>query len=112
MMQEIAALPAPDAELSQRALTWLELTQALAQVQDHPRLPFEVADDYLRGLGLWMLQLAWCHLRAHVPACPPQQQPRWHSAERALQRWVLPEWQMRVAIVRQALQAVTTSEVT
>ena len=111
MMQEIAALPAPDAELSQRALTWLELTQALAQVQGHPRLPFEVADDYLRGLGLWMLQLAWCHLRAHVPACPPEQQPRWHSAERALQRWVLPEWQMRVAIVRQALQAVTASEV-
>ena len=111
MMQEIAALPAPDAELSQRALTWLELTQALAQVQGHPRLPFEVADDYLRGLGLWMLQLAWCHLRAHVPACPPEQQPRWHSAERALQRWVLPEWQMRVTIVRQALQAVTASEV-
>ena len=110
MMQEIAALPAPDAELSQRARTWLELTQALAQVQGHPRLPFEVADDYLRGLGLWMLQLAWCHLRAHVPACPPQQQPRWHSAERALQRWVLPEWQMRVAIVRQALAAVTASE--
>ncbi len=103
MDQELAALPGTDADLTHRARAWQALTQEIAQIQNQPRLPFELADDYLRGLGLWMLQLAWAHIGAQLPALPEAGQIRWCSAQRALQRWILPEWDTRMAILRNAL---------
>ena len=103
MQAEIDALPRPDPELTRRAQAWQGLTQDIARLQNQPRLPFELADDYLRGLGLWMLQLAWDHISARIDDLPQPDQDRWRSARLAFQRWVLPEWEMRLCIMRAAL---------
>ncbi len=103
MVLELASLPATDPDLARRARIWQELTQDIARVQNQPRLPFELADDYLRGLGLWMLQLAWAHIAPRLGDLPEPERARWRSAHQALRRWVLPEWDMRVGIMRTAL---------
>ena len=103
MQAELAALPHADPELSRRAQALQDLTRGIAQLQNQPRLPYELADDYLRGLGLWMLQLAWCHISARIDEWPEGERARWRSARLALQRWVLPEWEMRLGIMQAAL---------
>ena len=110
MTDELSALPVPDPELSLRAQTLATLTQAIAAERDHARLPYELADDYLRAVGLWMLQLAWSHIDAHRLACPPSDPTRWADASRAMRRWVLPEWEMRVQIMRNALLGANSQE--
>ena len=103
MQEELNALPEADSELEQRAQVWAELTHQIAQRREPAHLPYELADDYLRGLGLWMLQLAWCHIDAHRGELPDNEQARWGQASCALQRWVLPEWHLRVHILRDTL---------
>jgi hypothetical protein len=108
MQQELTALPRMDADLAQRAEQWSELTRQIAIEQNNrPTLPFELADDYLRGLGLWMMQLAWCHLACRIDELPQAQKSRWKSAHRALKRWVLPEWSMRLGMLQNALSELT-----
>ena len=65
------------------------------------------ADDYLRGLGLWMMQLAWRHMASRLNQLPEEQQSRWTSAHSALKRWVLPEWSMRLGMLQNALSELT-----
>jgi alkylation response protein AidB-like acyl-CoA dehydrogenase len=103
MWEELSHLPEADSELEQRARVWAELTTQIAQRREPAHLPHELADDYLRGLGLWMLQLAWRHIDAHRGELPGDEQARWQQASTALHRWVLPEWQLRVQIMRDTL---------
>jgi alkylation response protein AidB-like acyl-CoA dehydrogenase len=111
MSRELDALPQQGHDsLQQKAQIWWALTERIAKVNGHPRLSFELADDYLRGLGLWMLELAWSHLNAKLHELPDQSRARWQSAARALQRWVMPEWDMRVNIMVDALDAIEVSE--
>jgi hypothetical protein len=110
MTRELDALPQGVDSLQQKAKTWWALTERIAKVHGQPRLSFELADDYLRGLGLWMLELAWSHLSAQLHELPDQSRPQWQSAAKALQRWVLPEWQMRVNIMVAALDAIEATE--
>jgi alkylation response protein AidB-like acyl-CoA dehydrogenase len=109
MQAELDALPQLDPELGRRARAWFDLTGRIAAERKSDSLPHELADDYLRGLGLWMLQLAWCHIDAHLGALPDHERPRWMQASAALRRWVLPEWEMRVQIIESALTHANAS---
>jgi hypothetical protein len=103
MHQACAGLAQPQPELLEMARQWQGLTQRLAQASASPTLAHELADDYLRGLGLWMMALAWAHLSEHIPTLPAESQGRWQSPRRAFLRWVLPEWRMRHDLMQAAL---------
>ncbi len=75
----------------------VEVTQALVSPNSDPALPYWVADDYLRAVALLLLDGAWAQISATSTA------PRWHSPAQAFQTWVLPEFDMRLAIIRQRL---------
>jgi hypothetical protein len=72
----------------------------------NPALPCEVADDYLRVVMLTMMAWAWARIEATTgPADDPGHPGRARSAA-AFRRWVLPEFEMRLGIVKRACEAV------
>ncbi|MEO6854528.1 MAG: acyl-CoA dehydrogenase family protein [Rhodoferax sp.] len=76
----------------------IELTQALVlAAPGDPELPYWVADDYLRAVALVLLDWAWGRIRASSTDA------RWTEPAQAFQTWVLPECDMRLAIMRQRL---------
>ena len=64
-----------------------------------PELPYWVADDYLRAVALLLLDWAWGRIRT----APAASGPRWSAPAQAFQTWVLPEFDMRLAVIRQRL---------
>ncbi|MBB6557542.1 alkylation response protein AidB-like acyl-CoA dehydrogenase [Acidovorax soli] len=92
-------LPQDDAANARRnALA--DTTRALAAAAaTEPELPYWVADDYLRAVALVLLEWAW----ARIAAAPASQGPRWAEPAEAFATWVLPEFDMRLAIIRQRL---------
>lgn len=92
-------LPQGDAANARRnALA--DTTRALAAAAvTEPELPYWVADDYLRAVALVLLEWAW----ARIAAAPASQGPRWAEPAEAFATWVLPEFDMRLAIIRQRL---------
>jgi alkylation response protein AidB-like acyl-CoA dehydrogenase len=82
-----------------------ELTaNILATAGSQPALPFEFADDYLRALGVVLLDWAWLKIGFAVSDDTPDSAGRWRQPAKALQRWVLPEFELRVGMVRAALK--------
>ena len=78
------------------------LTRALAGACAHDAtLAYWVADDYLRAVAIALLGWAGARLEAAADAAPEPQ--RWRAATQALGRWVLPEFDMRCAIISQRL---------
>ena len=78
----------------------LETTAALVRAaQTDAELPYWVADDYLRALALVLLDWAW----GRIAAAPGAHTLRWAEPAQAFQTWVLPEFDMRLAIIRQRL---------
>jgi len=78
------------------------LTRALAGACAHDAtLAYWVADDYLRAVAIALLGWAGVRLEAAADAAPEPQ--RWRAATQALGRWVLPEFDMRCAIIDQRL---------
>ena len=78
------------------------LTRALAGACAHDAtLGYWVADDYLRAVAIALLGWAGARLEAAADAAPEPQ--RWRAATQALGRWVLPEFDMRCAIISQRL---------
>ena len=72
------------------------ITAALVQATPgDASLAFEVADDYLRAVALVLLDGAW----ARIDATPGADAPRWQDPRRALDRHVLPEFDMRLQII-------------
>jgi hypothetical protein len=59
-----------------------------------------VADDYLRALALVLMEWAW----AQIGAAPAADAPRWQEPAQALRRHVLPEFGMRLQIIRDRCQ--------
>jgi hypothetical protein len=57
-----------------------------------------VADDYLRAVAVLLLQWAWSQIDARTP----QDAPRWRAPSQAFVRWVLPELDMRLAMIKSA----------
>ena len=67
--------------------------------------PYHVADDYLRAVGLVLLDWAWLRLMAGLDTSAPDFEQRWQAPHQALCAWVLPEFDMRCAIITQQCAA-------
>ena len=98
MQALLATLPATP---RRNALTQTtrDLVAAVAEHADQPELPYWVADDYLRATALVLLEWAW----GRITGTPGSATARWQDPAHALRTWVLPEFDMRLAIVRQRL---------
>jgi hypothetical protein len=94
-----------------RAERLREATSALVQASaSDAALPYAVADDYLRAVALVLLDWGW----SQILAAPAADKPRWQRPGLALRRHVLPEFDMRLEIIRQRCQeagATPASEV-
>ncbi|BEP50648.1 MULTISPECIES: acyl-CoA dehydrogenase family protein [Variovorax] len=94
-----------DADVQRRLaqLRYLGTTIAMA-AHANPVLPYEVADDYLRAVMLAMLAWAWARIDA--AEAPEAERAARAGPAAALRRWVLPEFDMRLAIVKRACEGV------
>ena len=92
-----------DADVQRRLaqLRYLTTTLAMAATVD-PMLPYEVADDYLRVVMITLLAWAW----ARIDVAAPADDLRWSRPSAAFRRHVLPEFEMRLGIVKRAADAV------
>ena len=90
-----------DAEVLRRLAELRYLTTTLcaacAVPGADPALATRVADDFLRAVALVLLAWAWSQILATSTA------PRWSAPAQALRAWVLPELDMRLAIIRQQM---------
>ena len=71
-------------------------------------LAYWVADDYLRAVALTLLDWAWVQIAREAPLAAP----RWSGPAQALQRWVMPELGMRLAIIDTALASAPSVDET
>ena len=62
-----------------------------------------VADDYLRAVAVLLLDWAWLKIAREAP----DHSARWAAPAQALQRWVMPEFGMRIAIISAPAVALT-----
>ncbi|MEJ1170962.1 acyl-CoA dehydrogenase family protein [Variovorax sp. CCNWLW235] len=97
-----------DADVQRRLaqLRYLGTTIAMAAHAD-PVLPYEVADDYLRVVMLTLMAWAWARIDA-TEASDAERAARAGPAA-AFRRWVLPEFEMRLGIVKRACESVAMS---
>jgi len=61
-----------------------------------PFLPYEIADDFMRAVGLGLLSWAWVHLGR----TKPEDDAAWDRLTYQLQSYILPEFDMRISIIR------------
>jgi alkylation response protein AidB-like acyl-CoA dehydrogenase len=83
------------ARLSTVRTATLHLAQAVAQ---DDTLAYWVADDFLRIVALTLLDWAWAQIARTTEAASQ----RWTAPARALERWIMPELSMRLAIINSA----------
>lgn len=96
-----------DADVQRRLAQLRYLTTTLAMAaQIDPVLPYEVADDYLRVVMLTMLSWAWARIDVAAPAADL----RWSRPSAAFRRHVLPEFDMRLGMVKRACDAVIAAQ--
>jgi len=91
-----------DAQRRMAQLRYLGTSIALAAKSD-PRLPYEVADDYLRVAMLTLMAWAW----ARIERAAPTESGRWAAPAAAFRRWLLPEFDMRLGLVKRACEGVS-----
>ena len=92
---------APDALALRQFATLGELTLELAEANARDSaLAFWVADDYLRAMAVALLAWAWSRIDAALAPRTPELATRWQAPAQALRHWVLPEFDMRVAIIK------------
>ena len=90
----------------ERIQTLRALTQQIVQVAPKDAaLAYRVADDYLRAVALVLMDWAWLRIEAGVDADTPHADTRWLAPANALRSWVMPEFQMRSAIILQQCAA-------
>ncbi len=95
-----------DADVQRRLAQLRYLTTTIAMAaQIDPVLPYEIADDYLRVVMVTMLAWAW----ARIDVAAPEGDARWSRPSAAFRRWVLPEFDMRLGIVKRACDAAIAS---
>ncbi|MBC5785680.1 acyl-CoA dehydrogenase family protein [Ramlibacter sp. USB13] len=93
-----------DAALLARFDALRAITRELAAASAHDdTLPYEAADDYLRAVGLALLGWAW----SAIERTPGAETARWTAPARAAQLRVLPEFELRLDILR--TQCATTT---
>ncbi|MGF6349092.1 acyl-CoA dehydrogenase family protein [Variovorax sp. W2I14] len=95
-----------DADVQRRLaqLRYLGTTIAMS-AHANPVLPYEVADDYLRVVMLTMMAWAW----ARIEATGSTEDAGRARAAAAFRRWVLPEFEMRLGIVKRACEGIGLS---
>jgi len=106
MRDQLEASRETDADVQRRLaqLRYLTTTLAMAAHID-PVLPYEVADDYLRVVMIVMLAWAWARIDV-AAAVVNVESSRWSRPSAAFRRWVLPEFDMRLGIVKRACDVV------
>jgi len=106
LRDELEAARDIDADVQRRLaqLRYLTTTIVMAAQAD-AALPYELADDYLRLVMLALLAWAWALIDRAMPA--DSADARWSGPAAAFQRWILPEFEMRLGIVKRACEAVT-----
>jgi hypothetical protein len=82
------------------------LTTQLAHASaGHPELASWIAGDFLRAVALALLAWAWTRIDSAAPdAAEPA---RWRAGADALRRWVLPEFAMRMQLMKTQLGETT-----
>jgi alkylation response protein AidB-like acyl-CoA dehydrogenase len=95
-----------DADVQRRLaqLRYLGTTIAMSAHAD-PVLPYEMADDYLRVVMLTMMAWAWARIEATAGGASAERV----RAAAAFRRWVLPEFEMRLGIVKRACESLALS---
>jgi alkylation response protein AidB-like acyl-CoA dehydrogenase len=76
-------------------------TQLAHAAAAQPELPYWIAGDYLRAVALVLLAWAWTRIDAAAAPAPVPQ--RWQAGSDAFRRWVLPEFAMRVDLIKARL---------
>ncbi|MDB5861192.1 MAG: acyl-CoA dehydrogenase-like protein [Ramlibacter sp.] len=100
---------AADLEVLARFMQLRALTSDLSKAAAaDPALPYEAADDYLRAVGLALFGWAWRCIETH----PGAQAPRWALPAAAARLRVLPEFEMRLSILRRQCDAADIGQPT
>ena len=81
------------------------ITGALVQAaRTDQELPYWVADDYLRAAALALLAWAWLQISGASNALTSSANPaRWAEPANAMHCWILPEFDMRLKIIKARL---------
>ena len=85
----------------------VQTTQLVAAAAIDNTLAYWVADDYLRAVALVLLDWAWTQIELKAPPATP----RWSMPAQALQRWLMPELPMRLAIIDAAIAGVPAADI-
>jgi len=82
------------------------ITSALVEAaKADQELPYWVADDYLRAVALTLLAWAWLQISdATKPDTSSANPARWTEPANAMPLWVLPEFDMRLQIIKARLK--------
>jgi len=100
LRDELDASRDVDADAQRRLAQLRYLTTQIAMAAHaQPRLPYELADDYLRLVMVTLLAWAWARIEQAPGAGETQAR-----AAAAFRRWVLPEFDMRAAIIKKACE--------
>ena len=92
---------AAQADLLHRLDAVRTLAAQLSQASTHQaELAYWVADDFLRAVALALLSWAWTRIETTTQTT----ETRWTAPARALQGWILPEFDMRLQIIRGQLE--------
>ncbi|MEO7887102.1 MAG: acyl-CoA dehydrogenase family protein [Polaromonas sp.] len=96
-----------DAKVMQFVDGLSEITASLVLAASHSvELPYWVADDYLRLVALLLQAWAWAKIDTVLRSGSAGGNiARWSTPSQALQHWVLPEFGMRLGIIKSRLAA-------
>ncbi|MDP9900654.1 acyl-CoA dehydrogenase family protein [Variovorax ginsengisoli] len=105
LRDELDASRDADADVQRRLAQLRYLTTSVAMAAHAaPTLPYEVADDYLRVVMLAMMAWAWARIDMAADG-----DARWSAPCAAFRRHALPEFDMRLGMVKRACEAVTAA---
>jgi alkylation response protein AidB-like acyl-CoA dehydrogenase len=106
LAEGLAASNPADAAVLARFTALQELTRDLAAASAaSPTLPYEAADDYLRAVGLALFAWAW-----HAIEGKAADEPRWSATAAAARLRILPEFEMRLRILKTQCEAATAAQ--
>jgi hypothetical protein len=102
LRRELDAGRSADADALRRFAELRYLTAQLVEAARlDPKLAHELADDYLRVVGLALMAAAW----ARIAGTPGADTPRWQAPAAAFARHVLPEFDMRLGMIQSRCRA-------
>lgn len=86
-----------------------QITGSLVEAaQKNQQLPYWVADDYLRAVALVLLAWAWLQIIDVANSVTSSIIPeRWTAPADAIRHWILPEFDMRIQIMKARLEEMS-----